>query len=287
MQGAFLLCTPPGGVYHNRMIGQDFAGYTLTRRLANGGMTHLYVAVDREQHRVILRRLKPDFIKDRRIRNSFLKGAEILNQLHHPNIVRLHKAGLFHDEPFMAVEYVESRNMKDLIQSKSPLLYQNLLTMLRQMAAALNHVHRTGFWHLDFKPENLIIRDDGLVVLVDFDLAMERSPKPVKLSPLPGTFAYLPPETLQKSIVTDQTDIFSFGVACYEILTGRKPFEGVTAEDARRNQIDPNTRPVRLALHNVRVPLPMETLIFKCLAKRPEERYPSISLVVRDLETMI
>lgn len=269
------------------MIGQEFAGYTLTRRLTNGGMTHLFVAVDREQHRVVLRRVKPDYIKDRRTRNSFLKGAEILSRLHHPNIVRLHKAGLFHDEPFMAVEYIEAKNMKDLIQIKSPLVYQNVLTMFRQMAAALNHVHMMGFWHLDFKPENLIVREDGLVVLVDFDLAMERSPKDVKLSPLPGTFAYLPPETLSKSIVNDQTDIFSFGVTCYEILTGRKPFEGVTAEDARRNQMEPNTRPMRLALHNIKVPMPMETLIFKCLAKHPQERYPSISLVARDLETMI
>lgn len=269
------------------MIGQEFAGYTLTRRLAHGGMTQLYVAVDRQQHRVVLRRLKPDFIKDRRIRNHFLRGAEILAKLHHPNLVRLHKAGLFNDEPFMALEYVESRNMKDLIQAKSPLLYQNVLTMFRQMAAAIHHVHVMGFWHLDFKPENLIVRDDGLVVLVDFDLAIERSAKPLKLSPLPGTFAYLPPETLTKSIVTDQTDIFSFGVSCYEILRGRKPFEGITPDDARHNQIDPATLPLRLSAQSVRVLPALETLILKCLAKRPEDRYPSISLVVRDLETMI
>lgn len=269
------------------MIGQEFAGYTITRRLASGGMTHLYVAVDRNQQRVVLRRLKPDYVHDKRIRNSFLHGAEILNKLHHPNIVRLIKAGLIQDEPFMALEYVESRNMKDLIQTKSPLLYQNVLTMFRQIAAALNCVHTMGYWHLDFKPENLIVREDGLVVLVDFDLAIERKPKPVKLSPLPGTYAYLPPESLMKNLVDDQTDIFSFGVTCYEVLSGRKPFEGVTAEDAKRNQIDPNVRPVRLSLHNIRVPTQLETLIFKCLAKRQEERYPSISLISRDFETMV
>ena len=269
------------------MIGQEFAGYTITRRLASGGMTYLYVAVDRNQHRVVLRRLKPDYIKDKRIRASFMHGAEILNKLHHPNIVKLNKAGLFQDEPFMTLEYVESRSMRDLIQTKAPLLYENILTMFRQMAAALNHVHAMGFWHLDFKPENLIVRDDGLVVLIDFDLALERKPKPVKLTPLPGTPAYLPPETLTKSTVDDQTDIFSFGVTAYEILTGHKPFEGVTQEDAKRNQIDPNTRPMRITNHNIRIPIQLETLIFKCLAKRPEERYPSISLVTRDFETMV
>ncbi len=269
------------------MIGQEFAGYTITRRLASGGMTHLYVAVDHNQHRFVLRRLKPDYVNDKRIRNSFLHGAEILSKLHHPNIVRLHKAGIFQNEPFMTLEYVESRNLRDLIQTKSPLLYQNILTMLRQMSAALNHVHSMGFWHLDFKPENLIVREDGLVVLVDFDLAIERRSKPVKISPLPGTPAYLPPESLTKSTVDDQTDIFSFGVTAYEILTGHKPFEGVTQDDAKRNQIDPNTRPLRISSHNIRVSIQLETLIFKCLAKRPEERYPSITLVTRDFETMV
>ena len=269
------------------MIGQEFAGYTITRRLASGGMTYLYVAVARNQHRVVLRRLKPDYIHDKRIRNSFMHGAEILSKLHHPNIVRLNKAGLFQDEPFMTLEYVESRNLRDLIQTKSPLLYQNILTMFRQMAAALNHVHSMGYWHLDFKPENLIVREDGLVVLVDFDLAIERKPKPVKLSPLPGTYAYLPPESLTKSTVDDQTDIFSFGVTAYEVCTGHKPFEGVTTEDAKRNQIDPNVRPMRINNHSMKVSAPLETLIFKCLAKRQEERYPSITLVTRDFETMV
>ncbi len=269
------------------MIGQEFAGYTLTRRLATGGMTQLFVAVDRQQHRVVIRRLKPDNLKDRRIRSTFMRGAEIVSRLHHPNIVRLLKAGFFHDEPFMALEYVESRSMRDLIQSRSPLLYQNMLTMFRQMSAAIHHVHQAGYWHLDFKPENLIVRDDGLLVLVDFDLAMERSNKPVKLSPMPGTAAYVPPEALARNMVSDQTDIFSFGVTCYEMLTGRKPFEGITPDDARRNQLNPNTRPLRLNQPHLRVALPIETLVFKCLAKQTVERYPSIHLVTRDLEMLV
>lgn len=269
------------------MIGQEFAGYTITRRLTNGGMTHLYVGVDAQQNRAVIRRLKSDYVRDKRIRNSFLHGAEVLSKLHHPNIIRLIKAGIYKNEPYMATEYIESRNIKDLIFSKSPLLYENVLTMFRQIAAAVNHVHVKGYWHLDVKPENFIVRQDGLVVLVDFDLAIESKPKPIKLSPLPGTFSYLPPEALQKNLVDEQTDIFSFGVTCYEILTGHKPFEGITMEDAKKNIIDPNVQPMRISLHNIRIPRHLETLIFKCLAKRKEERYPSISLVIRDLETIV
>lgn len=269
------------------MTGQEFAGYSITRRLASGGMTYLYVGVDAMQNRVVIRRLKPEYVRDRRTRANFLHGAEVLAKLHHPNIVRLIKAGTYQDEPYTVVEYVEARNLRELILRKDPLVYQNILTIMRQMAAALSYVHLAGYLHLDFKPENLIVRNDGLVILIDFDLAIERKPKPVKLSPLPGTFAYLPPETLARNLVDDQTDIYSFGVTCYEMLTGHKPFEGVTIEDARKAQLDPNGRPMRLKFHNVQVPPAMETLIFKCLAYRQEDRYPSMSLVMRDLETMV
>jgi serine/threonine protein kinase len=132
------------------------------------------------------------------------------------------------------------------------------------------------------------VRNDGLLILIDFDLAMERKPKPVKVSPLPGTFAYLPPETLSRSLVDDQTDIYSFGVTCYELLTGHKPFEGVTLEDSQaRRRWTRTGRPPASNSTMFRSPWPWRSLIFKCLAYRQEDRYPSMSLVMRDLETMV
>jgi len=187
----------------------------------------------------------------------------------------------------MIVNFVEGANMRELILHRSPLLKMNPLSMLRQMAAALAYVHLAGFLHLDFKPENLIVRGDGLIVLVDFDLALERKSKPTRLHPLPGTFAYLPPETIQKEMVDDQTDIFAFGVTAYEMLTGHKPYEGVTEGHSHQQQLDPRAMPRSLRLHNVTVPAALERLIFKCLAHHQRDRYPSMSLVQRDLETMV
>jgi serine/threonine-protein kinase len=163
----------------------------------------------------------------------------------------------------------------------------NPLSIMRQMAAGLNYVHLAGYLHLDFKPENIVVRNDGLVVLIDFDLATERKPKPIKLSPLPGTFSFLPPETINKGLVDDQTDIYSFGATCFEMLTGHKPFEGITVEDARRQQLDPRVSPRPLRLFHVQVPPAVERVIFKCLAHHQHDRYPSMSLVQRDLETMV
>ena len=269
------------------MTGQEFAGYSITRRLAAGGMTHLFVGVDTQQQRVVLRRIKPEYLRDRRIRSSFIQGAEILSRLHHPNVVRYIKHGLQHDEPFMAIDFIESRTLRDLILHRDPLLTQNILSLIRQMASALAYLHRSGYVHLDFKPENLLIRHDGLVVLVDFDLAIERKPKPVKVNPLPGTFSYLPPETLTKNLVDEQTDIYAFGVTCYEMITGHKPYEGLTLDESRKNQMDPNIAPKKFKFYQVNTSAALENLIFKCLAYRPQDRYPSMSLVERDLETML
>lgn len=270
-----------------RMTGQDFAGYAITRRLAAGGMTYLYLGVNAQHERVVIRRMKPEFLKDRRIRASFTHGGDILAHLDHPNVVRLITTGTHQDEPFQVLEYIESHTLRDLIGLKHPLLKQNPLTMMRQMAAGLGYVHVAGFLHLDYKPENILVRSDGLVVLVDFDLAQPRKNLPLRLTPMPGTFSYLPPETHQKSTVDDQTDIYAFGVTCYELLTGHKPFEGVTPDDSKRMQLDPAVQPRKLRLHNVVVPPAMENLIFKCLAHPTFARYPSMSLVLRDLEALI
>ncbi len=266
------------------MTRQEFAGYSIVRHLANGGMTNLMVGRDEDGDRVVIRKLRPEMNRDRKIRAAFFKGAEILAKLSHPNVVRLVKAGYFHDEAFMALEYVESRNMRDLIRQKDPLLYENILPMFRQIAHALNYVHLSGYLHLDIKPDNLLVRSDGLVILIDFDLTIER---PVKLHSVPGTAAYLPPETLEKALVDEQTDIFSFGVTCYEILSGHKPFEGVTPEDTRRLQLDRSVHPRRLSLHNVKVSPALERIISRCLAKDRDDRYPSMALVTRDIETLI
>ena len=250
-------------------------------------MTYLYLGVNRQQERVVIRRMKPEFLRDKRLRTSFIQGGEILARIDHANVVRLIETGTHQDEPYQVLEYIESHPLRDLVAQRNPLLRQNPLSMLRQLAAGLACVHLSGFLHLDFKPDNVLIRADGLAVIVDFDLALPRKNLPVKLSPLPGTFAYLPPETLQKGLVDDQTDIYAFGVTCYELLTGHKPFEGVTPDDSRRMQLDPQAQPRKLRLHNVVVPPAMENLVFKCLARPTAARYPSMSLVLRDLEAMI
>lgn len=269
------------------MNTREFAGFSIVRNLAGGGMTRLYVALDGQQNRVVIRILTDEWARHRKFRKSFFHSAEILAKLDHPSIVKLVKTGCEGSIPYMALQFIESRSLRDLILYRDPLLTENVLSLMRQIAAAVFYIHSSGYLHLDLKPENILVQPDGHVVIIDFDLAIKRKRRPVRIKQLPGTPSYVAPETLTKHLVDEGADIYSFGVTCYEMLTYHKPFEGDKIEMVRAMQVDPNIPPTRLRQHNPSVPAALESLVLKCLAKQPAERYPSMSLVIRDLEALI
>ncbi len=269
------------------MNTREFAGYSIVRSLAGGGMTRLYVGLDGQQNRVVIRHLTEEWARHRKIRKSFFHGAEVISRLNHPNIIKLVKTGYEGAVPYMVLEFVDSRTLRDLILYRDPLLTQNVLSLMRQIASALFYIHSNGYLHLDLKPENILVRSDGHIVIIDFDLSLKIKRWSKKIKQMPGTPSYVAPETLTRHIVDECSDIYSFGVVCYEMLTFHKPFEGDKLEAVRAAQIDPNIPPTRLKQHAPSVPAALESMVLKCLAKQPEDRYPSMSLVIRDLEAII
>ena len=269
------------------MNTREFAGYSIVRNLSGGGMTRLFVALDSAQNRVVLRYLLENWARKWRFRKRFFHGAKVLSKLKHPQIVNLIKTGYEGRLPYMVLEFVESRTLRDLILYRDPLLTQNVLSLMRQMATALFYIHSQGFLHLDWKPENILVRPDGHIVVIDFDLALKRKRRPTRVKELPGTPSYIAPEALTRRVVDERSDIYSLGVTFYEMLTYHKPFEGDKIEQVRAAQIDPNIPPTRLRQYNPAVPVAMESLVLKCLAKQPDDRYPSLSLVIRDLEAIL
>lgn len=264
----------------------ELPGYRIIRSIFKGGMTDLYVATDSSESRVVIRSLKKQYAQDRRIRKNFLHGAKVLSRLNHPHIVHLLDYGKSGGMPYMILEYIESRTLRDLLIQRDPLLTQNTLSLMRQIADALNHLHAQGYVHLDVKPENLLVTPEGQVVLIDFDLVIKRPKYPVRLKEYPGTPAYVAPEILTTRRADERADIYSFGVTVYEMVAFRKPFERNTLDESRIAQIDPAVPPTPLNNHCVNPPAPLASLIGKCLAKDPDSRYPSMSLVVKQLEAI-
>ncbi len=268
---------------------RSFGDFAIVREISGGGMMDIFVALAPNRERVVLRILKERYARDRRLRANFLRNAEILARMDHPNIVKLVTAGEMNRMPFTVQEYIEAGNLREAILHRAPLLTMNQLSLLRQMAATLSYVHNQGILHLDFKPENHLLTEDGRVILIDFDLALEYGNKPVRIKDKEpsGTPAYIAPELFLRHQADERADIFSFGVTGYEMLCYHKPFEGKKADPRVPTQTLPGITPNPMSMFKVQAPPRLELIIRKCLALLPEERYPSMILVIKELEDIL
>jgi len=216
-----------------------------------------------------------------------MHGCRVLSQLNESDfIVSYVEHGKVNGIPYLLMDYVEAENLKQLFARYDPVLVENVAQILIDMAVGLSHVHESGFMHLDFKPENILVTRNGNVQIVDFDLAQPISEKPKKMSKNPGTPAYMAPEQLQRQPIDRRTDIFAYGVAAYELLTNRKPFPGETPAEILARQLD-QLGPTPLREYNPDILPALEKVILKCIEREPNKRYPFTSVLVNDLQSVL
>jgi serine/threonine-protein kinase len=264
---------------------RQFGPFRLHELINSGGMADIWLATNARNQAFALRRmherLRYNFLAKRR----FLRGCEILSRIHnHQLVIGYFEHGKINGTPYLLMEYVESSNLKQLYLRNDPLLDTALLQILIDMATALEHVHDSGYMHLDFKPENILVTRNGHVRLVDFDLAQPKPDQPKKQWKYPGTPAYMAPEQLLRKPIDHRADIWAFGVAAYELLTRRRPFPGETGEEVLRKQVDRNYTLTPPRSYNEHITPGLEKLVLKCLERDPDRRYPWMSVVVRDLK---
>ena len=248
----------------------------------------IWLATNPKGEPFALRRLRDGSIFNFTAKKRFLRGCEILSQIHdHEGVIGYVEHGKINGSLYLLMEYVEASNLKQLFARDDSVLAANIGNILIDSAVALEHVHDSGFMHLDFKPENVLVTRNAGVRLVDFDLAQPKPDKPRKSADNPGTPAYMAPEQLLRQPFDHRVDIFAFGVSAYELLTGRKPFVGETPEEILRKQLDRGLDfiPPR-ELNSDVPPLPEKTLL-KCLEREADRRYPFMSVLVRDLQSAL
>ncbi len=258
------------------------------RELINcGGMSEIWLATDAEQKHYALRLLRSKSRFDLTTRRRFHRGCEVLSRIHnHEFVIGYFEHGKIEGSLYLLMEYVEGANLKQLLANWDPVLQEWVGNILIDMSIALEHVHDSGFMHLDFKPENVLVSRNGSVRLVDFDLAQPRSEKPRKMARNPGTPAYMAPEQLMRQPLDHRADLFSFGAAAYEVLTGTKPFPGDTPDEVLQRQLDRHGF-VPPRDHNPDIPPGLEKVILKCLEREPDKRYAIASLLVHDLQNIL
>ena len=261
--------------------------FYLQELINSGGMADIWVATDQDTKqtyaiRLLHKRLRFDFTA----RKRFVAGCKILSQIHsHDYVITYVEHGKMEGLLYLLMEYVEASNLKLLFARQDPVFQENVANILIDSAIALEHVHDSGYMHLDFKPENILVTRNGSVRLVDFDLAQPKPDKPRKFSRNPGTPAYMAPEQLQREAIDHRVDIFAFGASAYELLTNQKPFEGESPDEILARQL--SGPPIPLRELNPDLPAELEQIVLKCLERDPHQRYPYMSVVVQHLQSAL
>jgi eukaryotic-like serine/threonine-protein kinase len=268
-------------------LPEQFGPYELHELVNTGGMADLFLATDEQKQTLAIRRLHKNGTFDFTSKRRFIRGCEVLSRIHqHEFVIGYIAHGKINGSYFLAMEYVEGNNLKLLAADSDPVLSENIGNVLIESAQALEHVHESGFIHLDFKPENIVLSRNAALRLVDFDLSIPKPEEPIRTKNNPGTPAYMAPEQLLRQPIDHRVDIFAYGVTAFELLTGQKPFPGETAEEIVRLQLDRSAFKTPREL-NADIPIAMEKIILKSLEQVPEKRYPFASVLVRDLQAAL
>ena len=270
------------------VTGQEqFGRFYLQELINSGGMAEIWLATDSRGKAYAIRRLKRELRFNLLERRRFTRGCEVLSKMNESEyIVGYVEHGKINGSLYMAMDYVEAANLKELFARHDPVLTENVAQILIDMAMGLGHVHESGYMHLDFKPENVLVSRNASVRLIDFDLAQPIPEKPKKFPKNPGTPGYMAPEQLQRLPIDTRVDIFAYGVSAYEVLTNQKPFPGDNPGEILARQLDP-AGPLPLTTHNPDVPLALEKVVMKCLAREPDRRYPFTSILVHELQSAL
>jgi serine/threonine-protein kinase len=191
----------------------------------------VYKAEDTKLRRIVALKFLPNFVSsNQQLRKRFEIEAQASASLNHPNITIIHAIEEINDDMFLVLEYIEGEELKDRIKS-SPLPSQEIIKIAVQIAEGLQSAHKNGIVHRDIKSGNIMITKNGKVKIMDFGLAKAADTELTKVNQTMGTLAYISPEQLQGAEIDHRTDIWSFGVVLYEMITSSFPFNEIVGID--------------------------------------------------------
>ena len=257
-------------------------GFRLTRKLASGGMTEVYLA-EREQDQlpVVLKVLDASGQAAGANLSRFIQEYALLSRIDDPHVIRIYDQGFTDDHAYIAMEYFERGDLRS--ELRGPLPRERVLKVLTQIAQALAVIHAHGIVHRDLKPENVMLHADGSVALADFGVAkaMEQDAAlaltHTRHGEVVGTPYYLSPEQASGKAITPASDLYSLGVMLFEMLTGSRPFSAESLELLLARHLTAPT-PLLPAEHGG-----LQPVVDKLMAKQPEDRYASAQALLEDL----
>lgn len=264
------------------MTGQSISHYRILEKLGEGAMGVVYRAEDTKLRRPVALKFLSAAEGDDALRDRFLREAQAAAALNHPNICTIFE--IDEERGFLAMELVEGPSLKDRIAER-PLKLDEALDFASQIAAGLQAAHGKGVTHRDIKPANILLTGQGQVKITDFGLAaLADRTRLTKTGTSMGTPAFMSPEQAQGQPTDRRTDLWSLGVVLYEMIAGRVPFRGETDAALARAVIDDDPEP--LTAQRIGLPVELDRVVSKALAKEPGERYQHVEDLLVDLRSI-
>ena len=256
------------------MIGETIAHYKIIEKLGEGGMGVVYKAEDTKLDRLVALKFLPShLIDDEKALSRLLKEAKAASKINHPNVCTIYDIKEYEDTQYIVMEYVDGETVKNKIK-EAPLSINETVEYSEQICKALKAAHDKGITHRDIKSENIMINTENMVKVMDFGLAkLKDEARLSRTSATAGTIAYMAPEQIKGQDIDHRADIWALGVVIFEMLTCKFSFKG-EYESAMSYSIV-NTDPEPIKIFRSEVPAELELIIYKALAKSPDERYQS------------
>lgn len=269
------------------MVGRIISHYRILEKLGGGGMGEVYKAEDIKLKRIVALKFLPMyFSRDEEAKRRFIQEAQTASSLDHPNICTIYEIDETKDFPdkalgrlFIAMAYCEGETLKKKILPR--LMNQSdVINIVTQVAKGLAKAHQQGIIHRDIKPANVMITNDGVAKIVDFGLARLASKSEITRPEITmGTLSYISPEQIQGKKIDHRTDIWSFGIMLYEMLTGELPFKGEIDQAVIYSILNEAPEPLKITISE-----PLKRILQKSLEKNPEDRYQNMEEVINELQ---
>ena len=275
--------------------GIEVGVYRIEAALGEGGMGTVYRAQDTKLNRPVAIKFLSDEFADASARRRFQREAQTASSLNHPHLVTVYDAGEWDGRQYLVTEFVDGGTLKDWASAKKR-SWREVLELLTGVADGLAAAHRAGILHRDIKPHNVLVSKSGYAKLGDFGLAKIEPPSVADGSPtqeetrtlitrpgvVVGTIAYMSPEQAAGGRTDARSDVFSFGVLLYEMLAGRRPFEGSSGIEVLQAILGASAPSLGSG-----IPAPVGALVEKALEKKPQDRYQTMQEMVVDLRRLL
>ena len=270
------------------MVGKSLKDrYFITSLIQEGGMSYVYLADDViNKKQVAVKIMKDETFSDPLNIARFQREARACAALRHSNIVEIYDIDEYKGKPYIIMEYVESKSLKELLLTRGTFSVLEACDIVYQLADALMHAHEHGVIHRDIKPQNVMMQYDGGVKLLDFGIAtITDAPNITQKDMVVGSVHYMAPEVLKGKGASPKSDIYALGITFFELLAGKQPFT--------------DSEPVKIAMKQIEEPLPsihkirndvsgkIEKIINKACQKNPDSRYQSMKALKHDLQSVM